>query len=125
MMFVTCSNVGLDEAVRKRGVIDVAPEGPTATTMGGSPVGQTTTMMSRSAVGPTTTMMSESSPHVQEEVDSQGVVVLAVVAVDCIAPLCICCAGYNIVWIAWSGLIFNSIGLVAQIISLAQGKQYD
>jgi hypothetical protein len=58
--------------------------GPTATTMGGSPVGQTTTMMSRSSVVQATTMMSASSPHQQEDVDSQGVVVLAVFAVVCI-----------------------------------------
>jgi hypothetical protein len=69
-------------------------------------------------------MMSESSPHVQKEVDSHCFDVLVAAAVVCTALLCICCAGFIIAWIPRRGLIFSSIGLVAQIISLAQGKQY-
>ncbi len=41
-------------------------------------------------------MMSEPSLYVQEKVDSQGADVLIVSAVDCIALVCICCAGFII-----------------------------
>jgi hypothetical protein len=41
-------------------------------------------------------MMSEPSLHVQEKVDSQGADVLIVGAVDCIALVGICCAGFII-----------------------------
>jgi hypothetical protein len=53
-----------------------------------------------------------------------GVVVLAVFAAVCIALVRVRCTGFIIAWIARSCLIFDSISRAAQIISLAQGKQY-
>jgi hypothetical protein len=101
----------------------VAPVGPIATTLRGSPRGQTTTMMSMSFVGQTTSMMNESSPHGQEQVSSQALLYSRYRSgLHCSCAHLLHRIHHRLDRAELSE--FDSISLAAQIIILAQGKQY-